>query len=71
MTAYGKAMEARKKLMEHARHVVEFYRKHPTIEAKSMIQALVNTGEGETLLSDDEIIDQVILMLFAGKVQMS
>ncbi len=63
-TKFGRAIAARNQLLEHIAKVVEERRQNPTKDVLSLlIQARDEEGNS---LSEKELIDQAMLMLFAG-----
>lgn len=65
-TAHGKGMRARDELMKYYQSVVDQKRASPSSEASDMLTNVMNARENGELMTDAELLDFCLVMMFAG-----
>jgi len=65
-TAHGKGMRARAELLKYFQGVIDKKRANPSPDASDMLTNLMNARENGQAMSDDELADQCLNMMFAG-----
>eukprot|EP00928_Gymnodinium_smaydae_P023232 TRINITY_DN19252_c0_g1_i1.p1 TRINITY_DN19252_c0_g1~~TRINITY_DN19252_c0_g1_i1.p1 ORF type:complete len:505 (-),score=72.86 TRINITY_DN19252_c0_g1_i1:164-1600(-) len=65
-TAHGKGMRARTKLMKYYQSVIDQKRAKPLSEASDMLTNVMNARENGQPMTDPELLDFCLVMMFAG-----